>query len=381
MTMAVVALARKTLLHEWPRFLPALLAVAFSALLLLVQTALVLGIFGSAAVYIDQSGADLWVGYPATQSVELGRALPLQTELWLRLDPALAEVEAFLWVDGDWRAAAGSGAVSVTVSGITPRAGAMMFSKALTSELRERLAQPDSVIVDRADLAKLRVAVGARVRINGQQVQVVGVAAGLRALGGANVLASLDTARRLQDGSGREERVTYWLARLHDPSQAEAVRARLNLDGTRHGYQAWTRAEFSRLAVRYWMFETGAGLGVLFLSGVVCLVGLVVTSQSLMAAVAGSVSEYATLHALGVGMGALRRVVLEQAAWVGAGGLLLGTLATAGALALARRHDVPVALALGPGLLCVGLVMAIALASGLAAMRVLRRADPAILLK
>jgi putative ABC transport system permease protein len=135
------------------------------------------------------------------------------------------------------------------------------------------------------------------------------------------------------------------------------------------------------LAVLYWMFETGAGLGVVFLSGVVCLVGLVITSQSLMAAVAGSVSEYATLHALGVGMGDLRRVVLEQAAWIGAGGLLLGLLATTGALALARGQDVPVAVELVPGIVCVTLVMAIALLSGLAAMRVLRRADPAILLR
>jgi putative ABC transport system permease protein len=376
-----VALARKTLLHEWPRFLPATLAVAFSGLLLLVQTALVLGIFGSAAVFIDQSSGDLWVGYPGTQSVELGRPLPLQTDLWVRMNSAVTEVEPFLWVDGDWRTGADSGAVSVSVSGISAKDSAMMFSHVLPNALRERLAQPDSVIVDRADLAKLRVDVGAHAGINGRQVQVVGVTTGLRALGGVNVLASHDTARRLQDATAHEERVTYLIARLHDPTQAAAVRTRLSLDGKRHGYQVWTRAEFSRLAVLYWMFETGAGLGVLFLSGVVCIVGVVITSQSLMAAVAGSVSEYATLHALGVGMGALRRVVLEQAAWVGASGLLLGILASAAALVLAREHEVPVALGIGPGLACVTMVMAIALLSGLAAMRVLRRADPAILLR
>jgi putative ABC transport system permease protein len=376
-----VALARKTLVYEWPRFVPAMLAVAFSGLLLLVQTALVLGIFGSAAVFVDRSAGDLWVGYPGTQSVELGRPLPLATEDWLRLNPALATVEPFLWVDGDWRSGPGRGAVSVSVSGIAPRADGMLFSHALRSGLRERLAQPDSVIVDRADLSKLGVMVGASVRINGQQVQVIGVASGLRALGGVNVLASLDTARRLQDPAGREERVTYFVAGLRDPAQAEVERARLNLDGARHGYQVWTRREFSRQAVLYWMFETGAGLGVLFLSGVVCLVGLVITSQSLMAAVAGSVSEYAMLHALGVGMSALRRVVLEQAVWVGAGGMLLGALGSYSALLLARQHDVPVAFGLWPGLACVALVMAIALLSGLAAMRVLRRADPATLLR
>ncbi len=60
----------------------------------------------------------------------------------------------------------------------------------------------------------------------------------------------------------------------------------------------------------------------LFLAGIVFLVGAVITSQTLVAAVIGSIREYATLNALGVGVGDLRKVVMEQAFWVGALGLL-----------------------------------------------------------
>ena len=67
----MVPLARKTLLHEWRRYLPAALAVAFTGVLLLMQAALVMGIFGGASVYVNQSGGDLWVGYPGTQTIEL----------------------------------------------------------------------------------------------------------------------------------------------------------------------------------------------------------------------------------------------------------------------------------------------------------------------
>ncbi|MBI5922833.1 MAG: ABC transporter permease [Betaproteobacteria bacterium] len=380
----MVALARKTLIHEWRRFFPAVLAVAFSGLLLLVQTALVLGIFGSAAVFVDKSRGDLWIGYPGTRSVELGRAIPLDSEIWLRLDPAVARVESFLWVDGDWRSRSGQGAVSVSVSGIEPGADGLMFARALPAEMRERLRQPDSVIVDHADLDKLGVSVGGRARINGRQVQVVGAAQQLRALGGVNILASLDTARRLRylgDGVADDMRMTYYVVKLHDPGAAPAVAARLNREVARHGFEAWTSSEFSQRAVSFWMFETGAGLGVLFMSLVVCVVGVVITSQTLMAAVAGSIDEYATLHALGVGLRELRRVVLEQAAWVGAGGLLIGVLGSAGALVLAFQHDVPVALGVIPGLICAGLVMTISLLSGMAAVRVLRHADAANLLR
>ena len=63
------------MIHEWRRFLPAMIAVGFAGLLQLLQAALVMGIFSSASVYITGSTADLWVGYPGTQSVNLGRPI------------------------------------------------------------------------------------------------------------------------------------------------------------------------------------------------------------------------------------------------------------------------------------------------------------------
>src|SRR5262245_47743930 len=56
--MSIVALARRTLFYEWRKFLPAALAVAFSGLLLLMQAALMFGIFNSASVYVSKSDAD-----------------------------------------------------------------------------------------------------------------------------------------------------------------------------------------------------------------------------------------------------------------------------------------------------------------------------------
>jgi putative ABC transport system permease protein len=384
----IVPLARKTLLHEWRRFLPAVVAVGFSGLLLLVQAALVLGIFGSAALHVDASAGELWVGRPGTQSVELGRPLPIDTAPWVQLDPAVARVESFRWVDGDWRGVdvatggpSSAGAMSVFVSGLDTRPDGLLFAHVLPVPLRLRLAQPDAVIVDRADLDKLHVAVGGRARLNGRSVQVIAAVPGLRALGGANVLTSLDTAARLSGAAERDERSTYLLLRLRDPAQADAVAARLRRVGERQGFEVWTRADFSRRSSTYWMFETGAGLGVLFLAAVVSLVGAVITSQTLMGAVAGSAAEYAALQALGIGVRALRAVVLEQAAWVGAVGLVTGGIGAALALQLARQQDVPVALDAASALACTALVMAIAMASGWFAVRALRRADPAALLR
>jgi len=376
----MVALARKTLVYEWRRFLPAMLAVGFAGLLQLLQIALVLGIFGSTSLYITGSSADVWVGYPGTQSVGQGRSIDADVESRILMDPAVQRVEPYLWVDGDWRGTGETGGVSVFVSGIDTRADGLMFSKVLSPALRARLAEPDAVVVDRSALDQLGVDIGQTATINGRQVRVVGISSGLRALGGVNVLCSLDTARRL-DSDVTDVGPTYLIAKLHDPREADAVAARLRGSQAFGPYTSWSASDFARRSVIYWLFDTGAGAGVLFLAGIVFLVGAVITSQTLIAAVNGSVREYATLNALGVGVGALRKVVLEQAFWVGALGLLGASVFGIVLMMLARSQDVPVVLNVPAALACIILVMGLAAVSGLAAMRSLRRADPATLLR
>ncbi|WP_039955894.1 ABC transporter permease, partial [Xanthomonas graminis] len=210
----MVALARQTLRHEWRRFLPVVVSVGFASLLLLLQTALVLGIFGSASVYVSGSDADLWLGYPGTQSVDQGRPIDPDAATALYLDPRVLQVEPFLWFDGDWRGPDDTGAVSIYISGIDTRSDGLMFARLLSPALRAALREPDTVVVDRAELDKLGVGIGRSARINGHRVRVIGVGRGLRALGGVNVLASLETARALNTDAMHPDWPTYMVARL-----------------------------------------------------------------------------------------------------------------------------------------------------------------------
>lgn len=377
----MVALARKTLVYEWRRFLPAILAVGFASLLQLLQAALVLGIFGSASVYITGSSADLWAGYPGTQSVNLGRPISEDVAMRLRMDPDVVKVEPFRWVDADWRGPHDTGGVSVFVSGIDPRADGMMFSRALPLALRARLNEPGAVIVDKADLDSLGVNIGDTAAINGQRVRVVGVSSGLRALGGVNIVASLETARVLDVAPEDAGMMTYFVAKLRPGVRPNAAARRLNGSTAFGPYTVWTAKKFARDSQLYWMFDTGAGAGVLFLAGIVFLVGAVITSQTLIAAVIGSIREYATLNALGVGRGSLRKVVMEQAFWVGALGLLCSIVIGAVLLVIARYRSVPMEMRPLTAVACLTLSMALAIVSGLASVRSLRRADPASLLR
>lgn len=377
----MVSLARKTLIHEWRRFLPAILAVGFATLLQLLQAALVLGIFGGAAVYVTDSSADIWVGYPGTQAVDQGRPIDADVATLLDMNPRVARVEPFYLLDGDWHGGHGTGGVSVYISGISTRPGALMFAHVLSPALRARLAYPEAVIVDPADLHKLGAHVGGTAAVNGHMVRIVGTARGLRALGGVDVLTSLQTARTLDPSPAESGGPTYLVAKLRGGAEAGQTAHELAGQDGFGPYQVWTASHFARRSIRFWLFNTGAGAGVLFLAVIVFVVGAIITSQALMAAVAASVNEYATLNALGVGKRALRAVVLEQAFWVGALGISVACVLAALLLWLAHHNNVPVAMNAPVALSCLGLVMGLVVISGLVAMRSVHRADPATLLR
>ena len=78
-----------TLWYERQRFLPGVLAVGFSALLIALQCGLLLGLFSITSIPIDESNAHIWVGHPDVPSVDLGIAIPEAWQSYL----AMPEVE------------------------------------------------------------------------------------------------------------------------------------------------------------------------------------------------------------------------------------------------------------------------------------------------
>lgn len=372
-------LSLKTLLHEWRRFAPAMVAVAFSGLLVLLQAAIILGIFSLSSQYVTRSGADLWIGYPGVQSLDLGRPIGAQAEVFAWTNPHVRRIEPFLWGSGEWRTRS-QGMVNVYIVGVLPSADAMALSQALTASERAALAQPDAVLVDAADLHKLQVAVGDAAEINGRLVRVVGLTHGLRALGGVNVIASLPTTRRLDPASGPGGRVAYLLAQLDDPASTGEVARALNATGAHRGFEALSGPEFARRTTLYWLVESGAGVAFLFGSIVAVLVAVIITSQTLSAAIAGSLKEYAALRALGFSMRALRRIVVAQSAWVGVAGLVAGGLLTLVLALAAAGGAIPVVLSAPMIGSAAALVILTSIGSGLLALRRVGQADPATLL-
>jgi putative ABC transport system permease protein len=374
-----VSYALSTIWYERQRFLPAILAVAFSAVLVSVQAGLGLGLVSMMSLPVDDASADVWVGYPGVRSVDLGRPIPERWVARLVANPEVERAEPAVVGFAIWTRPGRSSAetlsevCTVVGSRLDPHSLAAVEAVRTNPELLARLSQPLAVAVDESELRRLGIrGEGERAEVFGRTVQVVGLVKGYRSLGGPYLFCSLDTARLLL--GYRHDEVTYLLAKTRDAAGAEAVARRLNAYPR---MTALTADEFSSRSRLHWLLTTKAGITVGFTALLGLLVGAVVTSQTLYAATTASHREFATLRAMGIPRWRLQLSVLAQSFWVGLFGILLAVPVVlllaegAGSLGTAVRLHPLVLLSA----VCITLAMAVS--SGLAALRSFQSIDPA----
>lgn len=374
----MVSIARSMLLFDWRRYLAAVLAVTFSGLLVIVQLALLLGMFSTVSVVIDRSTADLWIGYRNTQSVDLGRPIAREADARAWAHRGVERVEGYASAYGDLRREDGV-PVSVVINGIDASLEAVAFAKLLSADQRALLREPNSILIDIADTGKLGARVGTVVEINGKRARIVGMVEGMRAIGGVNVVASIATARTLAPETANLP--TFSLVRLKPGYSADVVAKEIADDPRLPRYSVWAANDFSIRSQTYWLLESGAGIGSGFASLLALLVGLVITSQTLSGAILASIKEFAALRALGVSRGSLRAVVIEQAAWVGLAGLTVTALLTAAVAWLGHVGRVAMSFPWWMLFASAAALMGIAMVSGLLALRPLLQTEPASLLR
>src|SRR5690242_6101483 len=206
-----------TLWHERQRYLPGILAVAFSALLIALQCGLLLGLFSITSIPIDHTHADIWMGAPEVLSVDLGR--PIRESFLARLacQPEVERCEIYLQGFAYWSKPNG-GTELCMVIGSRLEEDALGKVRELTPEMCTRLTEDGAIVVDESDLERLGIrGVGDTAEISGRHVRVVGLTRRLLSLARPYVFCSINTAR------GRlrllPDQVTYVLARCHEPTQ------------------------------------------------------------------------------------------------------------------------------------------------------------------
>ncbi|MBL8553113.1 MAG: ABC transporter permease [Phenylobacterium sp.] len=380
-----MSLALATLLYEWRRYTAAVVALAFSGLLILAQVGMFTGIVRGVTATIDRSRADIMILPAKMESLINGGsgALPARLQPQIYLNPEVTEVAAWDNDGGRWVNQPKDGKKAVTtyvnVNMVDTRPGAVALPVDYPEATRVALLEPYAVAIDESQLARLGVKLGDSATLNGKTVRVRAILHGYPDINNASVTVSRDTLRLLGMLT-KNGKTGPLMVRIKDPARAVAVRDQLNASA-KGAYRAWTRQELADANEGAIMQEQIIGMFVGFSVFLAFLIGVGITSQTLRGAILSSIKEFASLRALGVGMGPLRVIVMELSWWVGLVGLAATAVFTFGVYLLASGNGVPMGFPV-PWIVGVSiLLLIISAASGLLALGVLKKSQPADLLR
>jgi putative ABC transport system permease protein len=374
----MMSFALSTLWFERQRYFSAVLAIAFSTVLICIQFGLLMGMFALTSVPIDFSNADIWMSGPGVVSVDVGKPIPKSYVNRLETQPEIQTTET-LSVGFQYWTKADGGAELCIIVGSSLGDNSLGAVSQLTPELRSLLTEPMAVVIDESDKDKLGVKeVGEIAQIADQKVRLVGMVRGLGSLQGAYIFCSLDTAKKLI--FLKEEQTIYVLGRCQDKKDVDTVVNRLK-KYEHHAMSVKTAHAFSYQSRMHWLTKTKAGLAMGFSCLLGVLVGAVVTRQSLYSATIASIREYAVLRAMGIPRWRMAWNLVAISFWVGLAGVLLSLPIVFLTMQLAGYLYLPLEM---PWWLLVGSIVitwTVAIFAGLTTLHSLLHIEPMVLLR
>jgi putative ABC transport system permease protein len=364
------------------RFLPALLAIALSAVLIGVQSGLVMGLVVTTSAPIDHSSAHIWVLARDAPSLHQTYNFPLAWQSRLDLQPEIDRSEPFISAMGRWRLPGHGESELCMLVGVRLDGDSLGALKVLTPQLRAALAEPGTVVIDAWEFTTfgLKGSSYEAGEINGQVVRLVGTLHGFHGFAFVYVFCSQETLRMLAPQVAENPDLTPCLiARCRDSRDINHVVARLRRDYPDMG--VYSSDELSLKVREYWLFRSRGGMVMIGTMVLALLVGLAVTSETLYAAVLAQTKEVAVLEALGIPSRHVARLVLAQSFWLGVGGIIAALPCTVALARAALVMQTKVILSAPILALTFALTLGMAVLSGLSALRPLRNIEPAKLLR
>lgn len=359
--------AIRNLLAERIRFALSVLGVGVAVLLVLMMSGIFVGTTRQVTTYIDHSRNAVWVMQPGvSQMFKSVSWLPDDDKSRLLAVPEIASAEPILGLPSDF-VHNGTHTAFFVVGYDT---GTGVGGPWALAEGRN-IAEPGEIVVDRS-LARINdVGIGDTVRVVDGDFTIVGLSKQTAAATNFYTFISLADAKRLLRSGNR---VSYFLTQpkpgVSDEDAATAIKRDVP------GVSALTSAQFAENSRDIIVKMIGRPLKTMI--AISALVGTALIGLTVWALTAEQMADFGVLRALGVRPIQLSRIVITQAAVVGALGFAVGAGVAFAAQFLIGDRMGDVAVAITPPMLAMvaaGTAVMAALGSLLPLRRV-SRIDP-----
>ena len=370
-----LTLASRNLFHDRVRLIATVVGIVFSIVLVTVQLGVFLSFQDMVTTMIDHAQADFWIVPAETKSFEDSSLLAGRERLHALSVDGVTDAIPVIVGYTSWRKPNGGASKSVLLVG-APITADGLYPWDVVEGSRDHLSMPDSVAIDRSYATQLGVAhIGGKAEINNQKARVVAMTRGIRSFTTTpHVFTSLDTARAYLGLPANK--ANYYVVRIAANANAALVRRRIA--ASLPDAEVLTSQEFRQRSRLFWLFDTGAGAGLLGSAILAVIVGTIIVAQTLYSSAKDHLKEFATLRAIGSSRTYILKVILAQALLSAVVGF---SMAAAIDLALVKATaDAALPVVMTPGLTLglFALTLAMCAVAAVSAIRVVTRIDPVL---
>jgi putative ABC transport system permease protein len=374
----MVSLARRNLFHDKLRLAVTLTGIIFAIILIVVQLGLFFGLTATTSGVIDNSGVEIWVTPHGVPFLEVGAPFAERKLYELLSVAGVANAKKMIIRLINWKRPVDGEQQGIVIVGFDPstRYGGPWN---IVDGDPHGLAAPDTVFIDELYKPKLGISRAGDIgEVNGRRARVVGFTKRIRSFSTTPyVFTSFKNAVRYT-GVG-DDQAQYVLVKTD--AGADVARVKAAIAARVDGVDVYTTAEMSRRIQIYWMFTTGAGVGILIAAVMGLVVGVVVVAQTIYATVMDHIREFGTLKAIGASNRYLYRVLIRQAVLSAVIGYAVGIIACYVIVWVARDAAVPMLL---PWQLAVGmfvLTVVMCVSAALLSINRVTRIEPGMVFK
>jgi len=367
--------AWRILTHEKGRSALAIGGILVAILLIFLQLGFYASVPEGGLLFYDAMHFDLMLASSAYVFEAQPSSFPLRRIYQTLEVPEVAGAAPVYHGSGRWLNSEGGLARDVFVIGFHP--GEIVFDNPEINRQVDVLRMPDTILVDAATRPEFGpLLINRRIEIEHRTVTIGGVyhlGTGFVGLGIA-LTSDINFVRVFPRQTLAD--VNLGLLTLKSGANPERTAARLN-EIMPADTQVFTRAQLKDHEIAHWVTATSTGLIFGFGVIVACVVGMVILSQTLATQITRQLPQYATLKAMGYSNAYLGGIVVTLAT-------IMSTISFVPAIVLAIviywivRHAtlLPIHMTVTRLMTVLALAWGMSALSGLASLRVLRRADP-----
>lgn len=373
----MASLARRNLFHDKVRLGVTLTGIVFAVVLITVQLGLFIGFAATTSNIIDHSGADIWVTAKGNRNFDQGAPFSERKLYQARGVPGVEWAEKYIVQFARLKRSDG-GEEGVGIIGFNPDTGIGGPWHLTEGKVRD-LKASDTIIIDEIYREKLGVtSLGQTVEINNHRARVVGFTRNVRSFTtNPRVFTSFKNAQNY--ARLNEDQTNYILVKSAPGLDARALKR--ELASRLEDVEVYTNSEFARKTQVYWLFSTGAGVGILVAALMGLIVGVVVVAQTIYATTIDHIREFGTLKAMGASNAYIYRVIVKQAIISAAIGYALGMGVSLLVVKMSRGGGASVQMPWQMALAMLALTFLMCIGASMISVNKVTRIDPAMVFK